>query len=59
MYYQVAKQVQGAKDAAPELFIVEDGELNHFLHENMRAGVVLLFTEFPDKNLYTLSNDKD
>ncbi|WGL30867.1 hypothetical protein [Dipodfec virus UOA04_Rod_446] len=61
MYFQVVKQpkTQGQTPAQPEVYVVEEGELMHFLHENLRPDVVLVFTEFPERNLYTLSNDKD
>ena len=45
----------------PEIYVVEEGELMHFLHENLKPGSnsVLVFDNFPEGNLYLLSNDKD
>ena len=45
----------------PEIYVVEEAELLHFLHENARPGsnCVLVFDTFPEGNLYLLSNDKD
>lgn len=45
----------------PEVYVVEEAELLHFLHENARpnSNSVLLFDVFPEENLYLLSNDKD
>lgn len=64
MLYKVLKQnkVQDPqRPAEPVIFVVEESELMHFLHENLKpsSGVVLLFDTFPDENLYLLSNDKD
>lgn len=45
----------------PDIFVVEEAELLHFLHENAKpnSGSVLIFDVFPQENLYLLSNDKD
>ena len=45
----------------PEIYVVEEAELLHFLHENAKPGSnsVLVFDVFPEENLYLLSNDKD
>lgn len=45
----------------PEVYVVEEAELLHFLHENAKpnSNSVLLFDVFPEENLYLLSNDKD
>lgn len=62
MYYKVLKQqkpVQGAQPAEPTLFIVEEEELNHFLHEQNEANCVLVFDEIPSRNLYLLCKDDD
>lgn len=59
MYYKVLKQIKNSQDSAPELFIVEEGELNHFLHEQLSEKCVLVFDGIDARNLYLLSNDKD
>lgn len=60
MLFQVLKQFKNAnQDVKPALFVVEEGELTHFLHENTKDGAVLIFEKFPEENLYLLSNDKD
>lgn len=61
IYYQVVKQpkVQGQNPTQPELYVVENGELEHFLHENLRPDCVLIFSEMPTRNLYTLANYED
>ena len=60
MFYQVLKQAkQAAQGAQPELFIVEAGELDHFLHEQSSNDFVLVFSEIPSRNLYLLSKDDD
>lgn len=45
----------------PEIYVVEEAELLHFLHENAKpnSNTVLVFDVFPEENLYLLSNDKD
>lgn len=46
MYYKVLKQVKpapGQQPGEPELFIVEQGELEHFLHEQESPTAVLVF----------------
>lgn len=61
IFYQVVKQpkVQGQSPSQPELYVVEDAELSHFLHENLRPECVLIFSELPARNLYTLANNED
>lgn len=60
MYYQVLKQdKQAAQGAQPELFIVAQDNLEHFLHEQLTQNVVLIFSSFPERNLYTEENDAD
>lgn len=59
-YYQVLEQSGSDQSVkAPQVYVVEDGELLHFLHENMRSDNVLVFRDFPERNLYTLSNTED
>lgn len=60
IYYKVAKQSKSAQQNTPaEIFIVEQGELEHFLHEQLSADCILIFDEMPLRNLYTLINDAD
>lgn len=60
MYYQVLKQdKQAVQGAQPELFIVAQDNLKHFLHEQLTQNVVLIFSAFPDRNLYTEENGSD
>lgn len=60
MFYQVLKQQkQPVQGAQPELYIVEAGELTHFLHEQSSNESVLVFSEIPSRNLYLLSKDDD
>jgi hypothetical protein len=49
------------RPAEPVVYVVEEAELLHFLHENLKpsSGNVLVFDSFPEENLYLLSNDKD
>lgn len=59
-YYQVLEQPSVEKPVStPQVYVVEDEELLHFLHENMRSDNVLIFRDFPERNLYTLSNTAD
>lgn len=58
-YYQVAKQSKTNREAQPEMFVVEDEELTHFLHEQLTSDSVLVFTEMPARNIYTIANDVD
>lgn len=59
-YFQVVKQPkQQDQQRIPEIYIVEDAEINHFIHENLRSDCVLVFSEFPARNLYTLANNED
>lgn len=59
MYYKVLKQNKAEQNVPAELFIVEDAELQHFLHEQKSDNSVLIFDEIDARNLYLLSNDKD
>ena len=60
MLYLVQKQSKQPKQGEmPDVYIVEDKELNHFLHEQSGPNHVLLFNDFPERNLYTVSNHKD
>jgi len=55
------RQQQHERPMEPEIYVVEEAELLHFLHENAKPGSnsVLVFDVFPEENLYLLSNDKD
>lgn len=60
MYYQVLEQSKGQDQSKqPSVYIVEDVELMHFIHDNLRSDNVLIFSEFPARNLYTESNIQD
>lgn len=64
MLFKVLKQNKNADPQRPHepvLYIVEQGEIEHFLHENLKpgSGNVLVFDSMPEENLYLLSNDKD
>lgn len=56
-----AKNNDPQRQSEPVVYIVEEAEVLHFLHENLKlsSGNVLLFDSFPEENLYLLSNDKD
>lgn len=56
-----AKNNDPQRPSEPVVYIVEEAELLHFLHENLKpsSGNVLVFDSFPEENLYFLSNDKD
>lgn len=56
-----AKNNDPQRPVEPVVYIVEEAELLHFLHENLKpsSGNVLVFDSFPEENLYFLSNDKD
>lgn len=56
-----AKNNDPQRPVEPVVYIVEEAELLHFLHENLKpsSGNVLVFDSFPEENLYLLSNDKD
>lgn len=56
-----AKSNDPQRPVEPVVYIVEEAELLHFLHENLKpsSGNVLVFDSFPEENLYLLSNDKD
>lgn len=58
-YYQVAKQDVTAQGAKPEIYVVAENNINHFLHEQLSANSVLIFSEFPERNLYTDENQAD
>lgn len=64
MFFKVAKHRKAQnpnEQVEPELFIVEEAELPHFLHENLKPGSpdVLIFDSIPAQNLYLVSNDQD
>lgn len=60
VYYKVAKHLKGVEQKQePELFIVEDAELSHFLHEQDSSHCVLIVDEIPARNLYLLANNED
>lgn len=60
IFYKVAKQSKSQEQGRqPELFLVEDSELSHFLHEQMDQNSVLVFDEMPIRNLYTEVNQED
>ena len=64
MLFKVAKHSKSNDPQRPQepvIYVVEEGELLHFLHENLKpsSGNVLVFDSFPEENLYLLSNDKD
>lgn len=56
-----AKNNDPQRPAEPVVYVVEEAELLHFLHENLKpsSGNVLVFDSFPQENLYLVSNDKD
>jgi hypothetical protein len=56
-----AKNNDPQRPAEPVVYVVEEAELLHFLHENLKpsSGNVLVFDSFPEENLYLTSNDKD
>lgn len=56
-----AKNNDPQRPAEPVVYVVEEAELLHFLHENLKpsSGNVLVFDSFPEENLYLSSNDKD
>ena len=56
-----AKNNDPQRPVEPVVYVVEEAELLHFLHENLKpsSGNVLVFDSFPEENLYLLSNDKD
>lgn len=56
-----AKNNDPQRPAEPVVYVVEEVELLHFLHENLKpsSGNVLVFDSFPEENLYLSSNDKD
>lgn len=56
-----AKNNDPQRPVEPVVYVVEEAELLHFLHENLKpsSGNVLVFDSFPKENLYLLSNDKD
>lgn len=64
MLFKVAKHIKTQapnRPTEPVIYVVEEEELLHFLHENLKpsSGNVLIFDTFPQENLYLLSNDKD
>lgn len=64
MLFKVLKHVKSndpQRPVEPVVYIVEEAELLHFLHENLKpsSGNVLVFDSFPEENLYLLSNDED
>lgn len=64
MLFKVAKHSKSNDPQRPQepvIYVVEEGELLHFLHENLKpsSGNVLVFDSFPEENLYLLLNDKD
>ncbi|MCZ2845436.1 MAG: hypothetical protein O2U61_02900 [Candidatus Bathyarchaeota archaeon] len=63
MFYKVLKQTKQAPGSQiqtePELFIVQDVELEHFLHEQENNNSILVFDSISERNLYLLSNDAD
>lgn len=64
MLFKVAKHSKSNDPQRPQepvIYVVEESELLHFLHENLKpsSGNVLVFDSFPEENLYLLSNDKD
>lgn len=64
MLFKVAKHSKSNDPQRPQepvIYVVEESELPHFLHENLKpsSGNVLVFDSFPEENLYLLSNDKD
>lgn len=64
MLFKVLKQPKTQdpqRPMEPEIYVVEEAELLHFLHENAKPGSnsFLVFDVFPQENLYLLSNDKD
>lgn len=64
MLFKVAKHSKSSDPQRPQepvIYVVEEGELLHFLHENLKpsSGNMLVFDSFPEENLYLLSNDKD
>lgn len=56
-----AKNNDPQRPVEPVVYVVEEAELLHFLHENLKpsSGNVLVFDSFPQENLYLVSNDKD
>lgn len=56
-----AKNNDPQRPVEPVVYVVEEAELLHFLHENLKpsSGNVLVFDSFPVENLYLSSNDKD
>lgn len=56
-----AKNNDPQRPSEPVVYVVEDSEILHFLHENLKpsSGNVIVFDSFPEENLYLVSNDKD
>lgn len=61
MYLLVSKQPKQAIEGKfePETFVVEEAELTHFLHEQSSPTHILVFTQLPDRNVYTTANTED
>ena len=63
MIFKVLKtmkqQPANGQQAEPEIFIVEECELTHFLHEQLSPNCVLVFDRMESRNMYTLVNTED
>jgi hypothetical protein len=58
---KIVKNQDPNRPSEPVIYVVEEGEIEHFLHENLKpgSGNVLIFDRMPEENLYLFSNDKD
>lgn len=62
MFFKVLKtpkQQPANQQVEPEIFIVEEEELLHFMHEQLSPSSVLVFDAMNTRNLYTVSNHED
>lgn len=62
MFFKVLKtlkQQPANQQQEPEIFIVEEDELIHFLHEQLSPSTVLVFDAMNVRNLYTVANHED
>lgn len=63
MFFKVLKtlkhQPANGQASEPEIFIVEESELTHFLHEQLSPTHVLVFDRMESRNMYTLVNTED
>lgn len=63
MIFKVLKtpkqQPGNGQQVEPEIFIVEEAEISHFLHEQLSPNFVLVFDRMEGRNMYTLQNFED